>query len=196
METPPEEQSVTQYQRATEPLRTVAADPVVAAQEVGIQPVNAPYFGDSSTPDSQGQWSSGLFSCFNHCGVCCATFFCPSVILSQLVNQVWSRSLTCAGIAFCAFTFVLCAFLPLAIYYYAIYQAIEENAIGDYAKASYWVTFYNNTNSVATAINFVMGMLFLVVIMEIRSHIRRRDHITPYVLHRAEPHPCCTLLPL
>ena len=59
-----------------------------------------------------GEWSNGLFGCFNNCGICIITYFVPCVTAGQVAESVgkscclhgFLSMLGCIGIYFMAKT--------------------------------------------------------------------------------------------
>ncbi|EHA8586532.1 Cell number regulator 10 [Cocos nucifera] len=44
-----------------------------------------------------GPWSTGLCECFDDCGNCCITFFCPCITFGQIVEIVDKGSTSCGA---------------------------------------------------------------------------------------------------
>ncbi|KAJ1292848.1 hypothetical protein BS78_01G021600 [Paspalum vaginatum] len=46
-------------------------------------------------PVTAGQWSSGLFDCFDDCDLCCMTFWCPCVTFGRMAEIVDGGAPSC-----------------------------------------------------------------------------------------------------
>ncbi|PWZ52595.1 Cell number regulator 7 [Zea mays] len=71
---------------ASEPVTGMAAPPVT-----GI-PISSP-----GPAVAASQWSSGLCACFDDCGLCCMTCWCPCVTFGRIAEVVDRGATSCAA---------------------------------------------------------------------------------------------------
>jgi len=116
------------------------AAPVIAPQGVLMGP-------GADLPSGQpghlvrGFWSDGVCSCFDSCGICCMSLFCPCIRFAQSVSRV----------ALLPFNTALLMFLSLVVFH-IIMMSINEYYAIHYGTAFNWAFYFTIIGDLATVI--------------------------------------------
>ncbi|OWM76657.1 protein PLANT CADMIUM RESISTANCE 2-like [Punica granatum] len=71
-------------------------------------------------PESNGQWSVGLFDCFSDCGRCCISCWCPCITFGQ-ISEILDRGSSSCGVNG-ALYFLIAAVTGCACVYSCVYR--------------------------------------------------------------------------
>uniref|UniRef100_A0A0A9C621 Uncharacterized protein n=1 Tax=Arundo donax TaxID=35708 RepID=A0A0A9C621_ARUDO len=66
--------------------------PAKTNEPAGVAPVTGIPVGG---PGAANQWSSGLFDCFDDCGLCCLTWWCPCITFGRIAEIVDRGATSC-----------------------------------------------------------------------------------------------------
>lgn len=135
---------------------------------------NTPYVHETSTPyvavGQPGQWSDGLFSCFNDPRLCLVAFCCPGILVGQLFERVKRERNVCAFIVGCAFmTGCIVAALKSTC------PPVEIDSRGRPINVAEVPTTCAFSDTLAGLTTLVLAILFMIA----RSHVRREHRISP-----------------